>query len=62
MAFAIAPRLGRAQPVLAFGKVPSYEISWISTILQENGIAFVARHGDGLLPMNDAATSLPLFS
>jgi hypothetical protein len=53
--------LGVAQAVLAFGTVPSNEVSWISTILQENGIAFVARHREALLPMNDAAASLPIF-
>jgi hypothetical protein len=30
-------------------------------LLQENGIAFVARHREALLPMNDAAASLPIF-
>jgi hypothetical protein len=53
--------LGLAQPVLAFGTLPSTEVGWISTILQENGIAFVARHREALLPMNEAAAALPLF-
>lgn len=54
--------IGRAQPVLAFGAMPSHEVSWISTILQENGVAFVARHRGALLPMNETAKALPLFS
>jgi len=53
--------IGRAQPVLAFGAVPSREVSWISTILQETGIAFIARQRGSLLPMNDAAKVLPIF-
>jgi hypothetical protein len=54
--------IGNAKPVLAFGNMPSREVGWISTILQENGIAFVARERHGLSPLNDAARSLPLFS
>lgn len=53
--------IGKAQPVLAFGAVPSREVSWISTILQENGVAFVARQRGSLLPMNDVAKALPIF-
>jgi hypothetical protein len=53
--------IGRAQPVLAFGAIPSSEVGWISTILQENGVAFVARQRESLLPMNDAARELPIF-
>lgn len=54
--------IGHAQPVLAFGTMPSHEVGWISTILQETGVAFIARRRDALLPMNDAAKALPLFS
>jgi hypothetical protein len=53
--------IGRAQPVLAFGALPSDEAGWIATILQENGIAFIARQRGSLLPMNDAAKTLPIF-
>jgi hypothetical protein len=53
--------IGSAQPVLAFGTVPSREVSWIATILQETGVAFIARHRDELLPLNEAARRLPLF-
>jgi len=53
--------LGQAQPVLAFGTMPSNDVGWISTILQENGIAFVARYREALLPLNEIATLLPLF-
>jgi hypothetical protein len=53
--------IGQAQPVLAFGTMPAHEVAWIATILQETGVAFIARQRDGLLPMNDAAKALPLF-
>jgi hypothetical protein len=53
--------IGRAQLVLAFGAIPSGEVGWISTILQENGVAFIARRRESLLPMNDAARALPIF-
>jgi hypothetical protein len=54
--------IGRAEPVLAFGTLPSHDVAWISTILQETGVAFVARERGALLPMNDRARDLPLFS
>lgn len=53
--------IGRAQPVLAFGAVPSHDVAWISTILQDNGIAFIARDRAGIIPLNTAAKTLPLF-
>jgi hypothetical protein len=53
--------IGRAQPVLAFAAMPASEVGWISTILQETGVALIARHRDALLPLNDAAKTLPLF-
>jgi len=51
-----------AKPVLAFGRAPDRETSFVATILQENGIAFVTQDRDQLLPLNDAAKSLRLFS
>jgi hypothetical protein len=53
--------IGRAQPVLAFGTMPSQEVAWIATILQETGVAFIARQREALLPLNDAAKALPIF-
>ena len=57
------PELGDAERVLAFGAVPPPESAWISTILQESSVAFVAlEHGaDRVVPLNDRARSLPLF-
>jgi hypothetical protein len=54
--------IGKAQPVLAFGTVPPNDAGWIATILQETGVAFVARQRDSLLPLNDSARDLPIFS
>ncbi len=53
--------IGRARPVLAFGTLPPSDVGWISTILEESGIAFVARQREALLPMNEAASDLPIF-
>lgn len=54
--------IGKAEPVLAFGAVPSSDVSWIATILEENGVALIARQRQSLLPMNDTARDLPIFS
>lgn len=54
--------IGGAQPVLAFSEIPSRNVEWISTILQGNGVAFIARQRDTILPMNEAARELPLFT
>jgi hypothetical protein len=55
--------LGDANRVLAFGAMPPPESSWISTILQESNVAFVALDNatDRVLPLNDRAHSLALF-
>lgn len=53
--------IGRAKPVLAFGAMPSDEVAWISTVLQETGVAFVARHRNALVPLNGDAEALPIF-
>ncbi len=51
-----------AEPVLAFGAPPDRSTSWVRDILQENGIAFVARHNERLMPLNGRAAALNLFS
>jgi hypothetical protein len=55
--------LGDARRVLAFGAPPAPETSWISTILQESQIAFVAldQGSERIIPLNDHARSLALF-
>lgn len=50
-----------AEPVLAFGAEPGRDVSWIPRILQENGIAFVARRGAEVTIGNDLAKALPIF-
>jgi hypothetical protein len=55
------PEIGDAKLVLAFGAMPSHDVGWISTILQETGVAFVARRRDEVQPMNEEARSLPIF-
>jgi hypothetical protein len=52
-------QIAGATPVLAFGKVPPAEVSWIGEILEGNGIAFVAAQHDRVAALNAAARSLP---
>jgi hypothetical protein len=51
-----------ADPVLAFGAPPDRETGWITTILQENGIAFVARDRERIVPLNERASALAIFT
>ncbi|HEY1656618.1 MAG TPA: hypothetical protein VGF86_16055 [Candidatus Tumulicola sp.] len=53
--------IGRARPVLAFGSMPPRDVGWIATILQENGVAFIARQREAIVPVNEAARALPIF-
>lgn len=48
-----------AMPVLAFGTPPTRDASWISTILNESNIAFVARNEGKIHALNDVAKVLP---
>jgi len=57
--FRYRAELENAEPVLAFGKRPPMELTWIATILQENNIGFVANSGDQIVPLNPIAESLP---
>lgn len=50
-----------AEPVLAFGAVPDRATQWVATILEENGIALIARKGEQLQPLNARAESLANF-
>jgi hypothetical protein len=50
-----------AKPVLAFGSMLANDVAWVADILQGNEIAFVARNGTTLAPINPAARELPLF-
>jgi len=48
-----------AAPVLAFGRVPPSEVSWIGEILEGNGVAFVAAEQHRIVALNSTARSLP---
>lgn len=54
-------KIGGAKPVLAFGTPPRSDAAWISEILQENGVAFLARDRGLIEPVNALARTLPLF-
>jgi hypothetical protein len=60
-AFRYEPAVGDAQRVLAFASPPPRETAWISGVLQNESIAFIATRGDLLLPLNERAERLPLF-
>ncbi|MGC9991599.1 MAG: hypothetical protein ABSD52_04245 [Candidatus Cybelea sp.] len=49
-----------AEPVLAFGAAPDRATGWVATILHENGIAFIARDGQRLVPLNERALALAI--
>jgi hypothetical protein len=51
-----------AEPVLAFGAMPDRATGWVANILQENGVALIARDGERLLPLNARAEALAIFS
>ncbi len=47
-----------AEAVLAFGAPPDRATAWIANILQENGVAFVARDRDRIVPLNSRGEQL----
>lgn len=49
------------QKVLAFGSAPNAETSWISSVLEDQRIAFIASSGEDLVPLNESARALPIF-
>lgn len=53
--------IGKAKPVLAFGAMLRPDVSWVSDILQGNDVAFVAREGKDLRPINELARQMPIF-
>jgi hypothetical protein len=50
-----------AQAVLAFGAPPDRATVWVGMILEENGIAFIARKEGRLVPLNPRAETLPIL-
>lgn len=55
-------KLHGAKPILAFGRVPDRQSSWIATVLEETGIGFVSSDGARLLPLNQSARAMRLFT
>jgi hypothetical protein len=53
--------VGGAEPVLAFGAPPDRATGWITTILQENGVAFIARDGEHIVALNERAVGLAIL-
>ena len=51
-----------ADPVLAFGRPPDRETSWIADILDENRVAFVRSVDGKIVPMNAEAHRKRLFT
>ena len=51
-----------AKPVLAFGAMLRDDVAWVADILQGNNVAFIARDGFDLKPINELARHLPIFS
>jgi hypothetical protein len=47
--------------VLAFGTPPDRTSAWIGKVLEDQRIAFITQDNGRLLPLNDAAKTLPLF-
>jgi hypothetical protein len=55
----LAAEISGAAPVLAFGRMPPAETSWIGEILEGNGVAFVASEQNRIVALNALARSLP---
>ncbi len=51
-----------ARPVLAFGRAPARDTSWIADVLQENGVAFVASIEGHVVPLNEHSRLSKLFA
>lgn len=55
-------QLHGAAPMLAFGRPPDRQTSWIATVLEETGIGFVSTDRGSLVPLNDRARTSRLFT
>ena len=53
--------LGNAKRLLAFGRPPDQETSWVATVLEDANIAFVVADGERLVPLNESARAISLF-
>lgn len=50
-----------AEKLIAFGRPPGRDLSWVRTILDEAQISLVALNGEDLVPMNERAEKLSIF-
>jgi hypothetical protein len=58
-AYRYEPLAGTAQRVLLFASAPDREVAWISAVLENERVAFVATRGNQVMPLNAIAQSLP---
>jgi hypothetical protein len=47
--------------LLAFGRPPEKDASWVAGVLEDANVAFVAADGDRLVPLNDSARSISIL-
>ena len=55
-------QVGSAQRVLAFAEQPQRENAWISGVLQNERVAFVATRGESVVALNEHASTLPFVA
>lgn len=58
-AYRYEPLVGGAQRVLAFASPPQRETAWVSAVLENERIAFIAAYGDRVMALNAMAEGLP---
>ena len=51
-----------AEPLLAFGRIPSQDAGWVAQILDENGIGSAGLHREDVVPLDDRARGMFVFS
>lgn len=51
--------IGHATRVLAFGRLPTADNTWIANVMERESIAFVCALGDRVVALNQAASALP---
>lgn len=58
-AYRYESQIGGSRRVLAFARAPERENAWVSGILENERIAFIAAFGDRVVPLNGRAADLP---
>jgi len=54
-------KVAGATKVLAFGRPPDHETSWVATVLDRTNVAFVAAVENEIVPLNDLAREIALL-